>query len=264
MHSLARLVIRSGYHSQRSLTISAPIRSFPGALWFEHPASKGPTSAWSIALYAVPFCGAATPLSVGGSGNAVSRIIFSFSSRVIAVEPPLMSGLALSSGRGFVYLTAVHTSSPLAFSRKLFQQAFLARLIALRRSRRAALVASVLFSLWARFALPNCFLSSEISSVYQRLEHRQTLIGLANSSSMLAAVSRTYLASSSTPSLVTAASPLRSAASSHVSSPLPAVHFLPLRLLLWSPVCTLELPEVPPGGDIAGWSPLIFLHNLPD
>jgi len=50
-------------------------------------------------------------------------------------------GLALSSGLGLVYLTAVHTSSPLAFSRKLFQQAFFAVLVALRKSRRAALVA---------------------------------------------------------------------------------------------------------------------------
>ena len=200
MHILVRLVIRFGSHSQRSLTIfSAPIRSSPGALWFEHPARMRPTSAWSIALNAVPSYGAATLLSVGGSGKAVSRIIFSFPSRVIAVEPPLMSGLALSPGRRFVHLTAVHTSSLLAFSRKLLQQAFLARLIALRRSRRAALVASVLFSLWARLALPSCFLNSEISSVHQRLERRQTLLGLANSPNMLAAVSRAHLASSSTP-----------------------------------------------------------------
>ena len=92
----------------------------------------------------------------------------------MAVVSPLMSGLALSSGLGLVYLTAVHTSSPLAFSRKVFQRAFFARLMALRRSRRAALVALVLFGRSARVAVPSSFLSSEISSVYQRLEGRRS------------------------------------------------------------------------------------------
>jgi len=64
---------------------------------------------------------------------------------------------------GLVYLTAAHTPSlRLAFSRKLLQQAFFARLVALRRSRRAALVALVLFDRSARLALLGCFLSSEI------------------------------------------------------------------------------------------------------
>jgi len=89
------------------------------------------------------------------------------------VSPPLRY-------HSLVYLTTVHTSSPLEFPRKVFQQAFFARLMALRRSRRAALVALVLFGLSARLALPSSFLSSEISSAHQRLERRQTLLGLAN------------------------------------------------------------------------------------
>jgi len=96
-----------------------------------------------MALYADPPWGAVIPLSGGGSGKAAARIIRSLSSRVMAVSPPLIRGLALSSGLGLVYLTAVHTSSSLAFSRKPFQQAFFAVLMALRRSRRAALVAPV-------------------------------------------------------------------------------------------------------------------------
>ena len=57
----------------------------------------------------------------------------------------------------------------------------------------------VLFDRLARLALPSDYLSSENSSVHQRLERRQTLLGLANSSRMPAAVPRFNLASSSTP-----------------------------------------------------------------
>jgi len=72
-------------------------------------------------------------------------IILSLSSRVIAMESPLMSGLVLSSGRGLVYLTAVHTSALLASSRKLFQQAFFDCRMALR-TRLEALVAGDLLA----------------------------------------------------------------------------------------------------------------------
>ena len=123
--------------------------------------------------------------------------------------------------------------------------------------------------------VPFHFLSSEVSSAHQRLERRQTLLGLANSSSMLGAVSRFHLAYSSTPSLVAAASPLRPAASSscHFASALTSF------LFLWSSVSTLELPQVPPGSDLADppptdlsrqpprlgfrdrlWSSLVMLH----
>ena len=58
--------MRSGSHSHRSLTISAPIWSSLGAFWFGHPARMRPASAWPIALCAEPSCGAVTPLSAGG------------------------------------------------------------------------------------------------------------------------------------------------------------------------------------------------------
>ena len=66
-----------------------------------------------MAMYAEPPWGAVIPLS-GGSGKAAARIIRSLSSRVMAVSPPLIRGLALSSDLGWEYLTAVHTSTSLA------------------------------------------------------------------------------------------------------------------------------------------------------
>ena len=117
---------------------------------------------------AVLQCG--DPVVRRGSGNAASINIISFSRRVMAVVSPLMSGLALSSGLGLVYLTAVQTSSPLAFSRKLFQQFFLAPLMALWRSRRATLVVSCLRSQLVRSALPLAFRSSAISSFHHLLD----------------------------------------------------------------------------------------------
>jgi len=49
-----------------------------------------------------------------------------------------MSGLALSSGWGLVYLTAVHTFAPLVSTKKLFQYALFACRVTLRRSPLAA------------------------------------------------------------------------------------------------------------------------------
>ena len=151
------------------------------------------------------------PLSAGCSGNAASINIISFSRRVTAVVSPLMGGLALSSGLG------------LAFFRKVFQQASFARLMALRRSHRAALVALVLFDRPARLALPSSFLSSEISSNRSTYVWSvgQTLLGLANSSRMPAAVSRIHLASPFTPwhaAVALAAAPVGSDAGRHLSS----------------------------------------------
>jgi len=67
-----------------------------------------------------------------------------------------MSRLWLSSGRGAVYLTAVQTSAPVAFSTKLFQHALMALRMALGRFRRASWTASgVLF--FPHLSLPRVF-----------------------------------------------------------------------------------------------------------
>ena len=157
-------------------------------------------------------------MSGGGVGKADSRIMRSLSSWVMAVRSPLIRGLALSSGRGVVYLAAVHTSSLVAFSKKLFQQAFFARLMARRSSRRAALVAPVRWLRSLRLAFPSSFLSSAISSFHQRLDRIQTLLGVANWSRMVATVSRIHRASSATPSLVPTAGPRMAAAFLHILS----------------------------------------------
>jgi len=168
-------------------------------------------------------------------------IILSLSSWVIAVDSPL-SGLALSSGRGLVHLTAVHTSAPLASSRKLFQHAIFAYRMALRRSRRVPLLALHLLSRWARLALPSAFLSSDISSVHQRLDRMQTLRGLVNSFRMPAIVSRIHFTSSSIPP---AGGPLLLAA--------PSNHFLASARTSFSALA-------PPGFHPCAWShPVVIL-----